>query len=57
MGADTERTSAFDDPRRSTAEFRLARMRAPGVVTDQEMSEFDAEAARTNGTTNSEGIT
>ena len=40
---DTELTSAFDDLRRSTAVFRLARMRALGVVTDQELGEFDAE--------------
>ena len=40
---DTELASAFDDLRRSTAVFRLARMRALGVVTDQELGEFDAE--------------
>ena len=40
---DTELASAFDDLRRSTALFRLARMRALGVVTDQELGEFDAE--------------
>jgi hypothetical protein len=40
---DSELASAFDDLRRSTAVFRLARMRAVDVVTDQELGEFDAE--------------
>lgn len=40
---DTELAAAFDDLRRSTALFRLARMRALGAVTDQELGEFDAE--------------
>src|SRR5215208_1603740 len=40
---DTEVESAFDDVRRSTALFRLARMRALRVVTDEELAEFDSD--------------
>jgi hypothetical protein len=40
---DAELGSAFDDVRRSTALLRLARMRALGVVTDEELAGFDTE--------------
>jgi hypothetical protein len=40
---DAELGSAFDDVRRSTALFRLARMRALDVVTDEELAGFDGE--------------
>ncbi|MCI0703179.1 MAG: peptide ABC transporter substrate-binding protein [Planctomycetia bacterium] len=40
---DEELASAFNDPRRSTARFQLARMRALGLLTDAEYSEFSAE--------------
>ena len=40
---DRELASAFDDMRRSTAFWRLLRMRSLGLVTDEELAGFSDE--------------
>jgi hypothetical protein len=40
---DEELADSFDNPRRSTALIQLARIRAEGLLTDEEFARFSAE--------------